>query len=305
MGLDAATARELLSALPDPLFVITESGRYGLAVGGNDDGHYHDGSHLAGCYLHDVLPRGKADWFMDQVRGTLDSGRMRTVEYALAGDDVAGLDKDRGPAGDIWFEGRIQPMSTLFEGERAVVWVARNITARSELEAELRRMSETDALTGVFNRRKLMEALRHRIAEFRRYGQPTTLILFDVDHFKRVNDTFGHGIGDRVLCDIAAICSTQLRDSDVLARIGGEEFAVLLSNTDLATGEEVAERLRTSIAEEVQYKLEQRVDVTISAGVAALCEGEESVDSVLKRGDNALYAAKHGGRNRVIVAAAA
>lgn len=305
VSLTAEIAREMLSALPDPLFVITESGRYGAVLGGNDEAFYHDGSHLTGRYLNEVLPQPKADWFLKQVRLTLEAGRLRSVEYALAGDDVDGLDKDRGPEGDLWFEGRIQPMSTLFDGERAVVWVARNITARSELEAELRRMSETDPLTGVYNRRKLMEELRRRVAEFRRYGQPSTLILFDVDHFKRVNDTFGHAAGDDVLRDITVTCGQQLRDVDVLARIGGEEFAVLLTNTTLETGQRVAERLRLSIATEVMKHYQAPVPVTISAGVTALQGSDESLDAVLKRCDEALYQAKRDGRNRIVVAEAA
>lgn len=305
VSLTAEIAREMLSALPDPLFVITESGRYAAVLGGNDEGFYHDGSHLAGRFLHEVLPRPKADWFLKQVRLTLEAGRLRSVEYALAGDDVDGLDKDRGPEGDLWFEGRIQPMRSLFEGERAVVWVARNITARSELEAKLRHMSETDALTGAYNRRKLMEELRRRVAEFRRYGRPSTLILFDVDHFKRVNDTFGHAAGDDVLCDITTTCSQQLRDVDVLARIGGEEFAVLLTNTNLETGQQVAERLRLTIATEVMKRFREPVPVTISAGVTALRGTDETLDTVLRRCDEALYQAKRDGRNRIVIADAA
>lgn len=299
MDLEVDLLREMALALPDPVFVLTESGRYAAIVGGGDAAWYNDGSHLKGLYLHDVLPDDKADWFLQQVRNTLKEDRLRTVEYVLAGDEVEGLDSQAGPVGPVRFEGRVQPLSVPYQGERAVVWVARNITRRHELEGELRRMSETDPLTGIFNRRKLVEQLEQRFRELRRYGRQTALIMFDIDHFKAINDRFGHGAGDDVLCRISSLCLEQLRDVDLFCRVGGEEFACLLPGTDLSGATPVAERLRRAISDNpVRCGLED-LDVTISAGVSAFSSIDPSAEDIIRRADDALYAAKRAGRNRV------
>lgn len=141
---------DMLSALPDPVFVLTESGRYAALIGGQDRQHYHDGAHLVDFSLYDVLPKAKADWFLEQINITLALNQLRIVEYGLAGTDVDGLDTQQGPEGEIWFEGRIQPLATPVNNERAVVWVACNITRRHQLEAQLQLLSETDELTGAY-----------------------------------------------------------------------------------------------------------------------------------------------------------
>ena len=293
--------QELVTALPDPVFILTESGRYAAVFGGTDPRYYHDGSGLVGYKLHDVLPQEKADWFLEQIQISLKEQCLHTIEYGLAGPDVEGLDIARGPNGEIWFEGRIQPLSAPVEGERAVVWVARNITERYQMEAELRRLIDTDALTGVFNRRKLLEELAERFREFRRYGKSLALAILDVDHFKTINDRFGHLVGDDVLRQISRVCEEQLRDVDILARFGGEEFAVLLPNTDVAGARLTAERLRQAVEQNVVQLSKGNYCVTISIGVSGLRAADKGVVDVLKRADDALYQAKRAGRNRVVV----
>lgn len=302
MELEVELLREMVVALPDPVFVLTENGRYAAIAGGRDSTWYHDGSHLAGLFLHDVMPAGKADWFLSEIRQTLAENRLRTVEYTLSGDEVEGLDMEAGPDGVIFFEGRIQPLPVPWKGERSVVWVARNITTRHELEGQLRRMSETDPLTGVYNRRKLVEQLQERFAEFRRYARPATLIMFDIDHFKRINDRFGHGAGDDVLCCIADICLEQLRDVDLFCRVGGEEFAALLPETDLDAATRVADRLREAVARHSVQCAQGDVSVTVSLGVAGFVATDALPEDVLRRADDALYQAKRAGRDRVIPA---
>jgi diguanylate cyclase (GGDEF)-like protein len=299
--LDTRLLKELVAALPDPVFIFTETGRYGLIVGGQDSTLYHEGSHLVGTRLHDVLPKDKADWFLEQIRIALEGDSVHTVEYALSGDDVQGLNSDEGPQGRLFFEGRIQPLSMDYKGERAVVWVARNITSRHALEEKLRRLSETDPLTGLFNRRKLMDRLEERFREFTRYGEDTALILFDADHFKRINDRYGHATGDDVLKRLGEVCAAQLRDVDLLCRIGGEEFAALLPKTDLSGAHWVADRLRL-VMEQLTVEEVQSTEITISVGVSEFASGDASVEDIIKRADDALYQAKREGRNRVCLA---
>lgn len=305
MNLDLELIREMVAALPDPVFVLTASGRYAALVGGSDPEFYHDGSHLVGLSLHQVLPQDKADWFLAQIRHSLQTNRLHTVEYGLGGTDVEGLDPEQGPSGEIWFEGRIQPLSGLIEGERAVVWVARNITRRHELETELRRMSELDELTGAYNRRRLFNDLAYRTSEFQRYGQPVALLMLDIDHFKRCNDLYGHLVGDKVLHQLAANCMRQLRKVDTFYRFGGEEFAALLPHSDETEAYRLAERLRQYIAQHSIDLEKEHLPVTISIGVSQVMAADSSFEEVIKRADAALYEAKRSGRNRVVLASAA
>jgi diguanylate cyclase (GGDEF)-like protein len=290
----------VIDALPDPVFILTESGRYAGIVGGKDTRFYHDGSVLVNHTLHEVLPREKADWFLDQIRQTLEEDRLRSVEYNLGGEEVEGLDTEQGPAGMLWFEGRIQPLTSLYGGERAVVWVARNITERYQLESRLRDLSEHDELTGLYNRRKLLDELNHRYGEFRRYQHQTSLLMIDVDNFKNINDNFGHLAGDQTLVHIARQCRIALRESDQLARYGGEEFAAILPNSDLCAAETVAERIRNLIASESKFPIEDVSGITVSIGVCQFHDTDSNEETILRRTDEALYRAKNAGRNRVI-----
>ncbi|MBA2882041.1 diguanylate cyclase (GGDEF)-like protein [Desulfosalsimonas propionicica] len=292
--------RAMVKALPDPVFVITESGHYLEIAGGKDPAYYHDGDDLKGLSLYNVMPKDKADWFLEQIRKTLAQNRLRTVQYTLSQKDVKGLEKAPGPDGDIHFEGRIQPLPVTLQGERTVVWSARNITSQHELEIKLQRMSETDALTGIFNRRKFLEQLNKCFRKFKRYDRPTALITFDIDHFKRINDSFGHSTGDKVLCRLTQNCTAQLRQVDSLYRIGGEEFAVLLPETNAENAYQQAERLR-QISEQLRMEDRESADkITISVGISEFADTDASIEDVMKRADACLYEAKRNGRNRVV-----
>lgn len=287
---------DMLTALPDPVFVLTESGRYAALIGGQDRQHYHNGTHLVDFTLYDALPVAKADWFLDQINITLVQNQLRIVEYGLAGSDVDGVNSQCGPEGEIWFEGRIQPLPMLVKGERAVVWVACNITRRHQLEAKLQRLSETDELTGAYNRRKLLDTLSLLLHFYKTRKTPAVVVLMDVDHFKSINDRFGHLDGDKVLRGIAKHAIAQLREGDLFARFGGEEFALLLPNTSLDSAEIIADRLRSSIAEGV-FLPGENLTVTVSLGLSLIQAKDHSIESILHRADDALYKAKHNGRN--------
>ncbi|MBS0014707.1 MAG: GGDEF domain-containing protein, partial [Desulfobacterales bacterium] len=246
------------------------------------------------------MPKDKANWFLEQIRETLEQNRLRTVQYTLSANEVKGLEKAPGPDGDIHFEGRIQPLPITLCGERAVVWSARNISSQHELEMKLQRLSETDALTGIFNRRKFLEQLDMCFRKCKRYNRPTALIIFDVDHFKQINDEFGHSAGDEVLCRLTKNCAAQLRQTDSLYRIGGEEFAVVLPETNAENAYQQAERLR-QISE--QLRMESRGSankITISVGISEIAGTDASIEDVMKRADACLYKAKENGRNCVV-----
>jgi two-component system cell cycle response regulator len=167
-------------------------------------------------------------------------------------------------------------------------------------------MALTDVLTGLFNRRYVMSHLDRLVARSGEQKKHFGLLMLDIDHFKRINDTYGHAGGDMILKEFAQRITRHLRSFDLAARIGGEEFVVVLPDIDLATATSVASRLCGIVADEPMHvggTGGQKVDVTVSVGVTIGGEVDEPVDALLKRADEALYRAKNSGRNRVEVEA--
>jgi two-component system, cell cycle response regulator len=162
-------------------------------------------------------------------------------------------------------------------------------------------MAIQDGMTGIHNKRFFTEFLEREIAVASRHGHPLTLVMFDVDHFKNVNDSHGHLAGDAVLKDLAGRIRPRIRREDLFARYGGEEFACVLPSTGLEGGIVFADHLRLIIAERPTLFDNLSIPFTISLGVTTLLRGESNVDAnaLIKRADEKLYAAKHGGRNRV------
>ncbi len=174
------------------------------------------------------------------------------------------------------------------------------LMCNDEFNSRLLKLVSTDPLTGLANRRQLMERGAEEIARARRFGHPITALMVDLDHFKVLNDTHGHAAGDRALIMVAATCLTTLRDIDLVARSGGEEFAILLPETGLAEGLDVAERLCRAIhGLTVPAGATAAVSISASIGVAELSQDDVALDQVLARADRALYRAKAQGRNRV------
>jgi diguanylate cyclase (GGDEF)-like protein len=177
-----------------------------------------------------------------------------------------------------------------------------------EVSAELDRLARTDALTGIANRRALFDLLGVEFRRSRRYGRELSVLMVDLDHFKNVNDRWGHPFGDYVLREIAGLISHSVRESDIIGRYGGEEFAVILPETDTERAVVVGEKLRRA-AETFEYRHEGTppageppVRITISVGVASLpVEEDQDEIELIGRADQALYEAKRTGRNRVTV----
>lgn len=288
----------ILSALPDPAFILTRSGRYAALFGGSDHRYYHDGSNLVGQSVFDVLAHDKAHWFVREIEKALSSGALHIVEYSLSGSDVRGLE-DVGPDHPIWFEGRVQALDFPVDEEDAVVWVASNITEKNAIEHQLRLQSETDPLTGIYNRRKLLDVLAVEFDLSAGSRTPTSLLMFDVDNFKAVNDARGHSVGDELLATIAAVCRRALRSGDVLARLGGDEFVVLMPGTTRLEGALIANNLRQAISLELQNALD--LCSTISGGLTEISRADTSIGDVLRRADDGLYQSKRNGRDQIAV----
>lgn len=182
----------------------------------------------------------------------------------------------------------------------SLLCTVQDISERKRMEAELRELAATDALTGLPNRRHFMLQLGSELARVQR--QPSlksALLMLDLDHFKLVNDTYGHGVGDAVLRHFAELAGNEMRKVDTLGRLGGEEFAILLPDTDLPGAQFVAERLRQRLEASAFLSKGQPVALTVSVGIGLIDPADHSVEAVLARCDQALYVAKRKGRNRV------
>jgi diguanylate cyclase (GGDEF)-like protein len=168
------------------------------------------------------------------------------------------------------------------------------------LNAELLRLARTDPLTGVSNRRHFLEQLTEEATRMRRYRHPAALFMLDLDHFKRLNDSFGHDAGDRALVETARTVRRTLRTHDLFGRLGGEEFAGFLPETELEEAVLVCERLRELIAAIDLHTIGARTSISASIGIIMFDPATDTVESAIKRADQAMYAAKQGGRNRVM-----
>ena len=173
------------------------------------------------------------------------------------------------------------------------------LTMVTTANRKLRRMATTDPLTGLFNRRHMTYLVEKELARYQRSGHPVAFLVFDIDHFKAINDQHGHEAGDRVLEKVASIIKAQLRTQDLIARWGGEEFLAVLPDTGLSSAQASAERVREALlAHDWLAKTGERIDITLSAGVSEF-RRDDDLNSAINRADRALYRSKEGGRNRV------
>ncbi|QPK64571.1 CHASE domain-containing protein [Methylomonas sp. LL1] len=180
-----------------------------------------------------------------------------------------------------------------------------DITQHKRMEEELWELATTDGLTGFFNRRHFLVRLQEEFNRMQRNAElESAVLMLDLDYFKRINDTHGHAAGDAVLKHFADIIRRQQRKIDVVGRLGGEEFAIILPDTDLSEARVFAERLRKTLADSPLRHQNIFLEVTVSIGIALLTAGSKNPDSVLSEADRALYSAKEGGRNRVVLSPA-
>jgi len=190
----------------------------------------------------------------------------------------------------------------LLESKKLLEHYSNNLEAIVEQRTEiLKWLAITDPLTGLYNRRYFMEQLEQEFKRSRRYERDISLLMIDIDFFKRINDTFGHQTGDLVLRKISSIIESQLRDADLAFRFGGEEFMVILPETALQDASNVAERMRTEIMHSYYHHDESEFNVTVSIGIISVkCNQVESIDSLIKKVDDNLYMAKRSGRNQIV-----
>ncbi len=309
----AALLEAIVETLPEPCFVLDREGRYIAVLGGLDHTRYDDGRPLIGKRMHDVLPIEVADRFLESVHEALDTGRVVHIEYTLSSDDVEGVKSYVDVPDHLWFEGHIAAMPSTSGRLDMAVWMVFNVTDRRDAmqrlelqqhvmqaqQLELERLARTDPLTELLNRRSFFAEAERELEWVRRTGQPAAMIVFDLDRFKVVNDTLGHAAGDAALFALAERLRAERRANDVIGRLGGEEFALVVRGADLTAGKRTAERIRAALAALEVVHNGATIPITASFGVAELCPTDEQPDAAVRRADAAMFVAKRLGRNRV------
>jgi len=205
---------------------------------------------------------------------------------------------------EFWIDTHIVPLRDAHGRVTHFATIGRDLSATKRLQQELQSMASTDPLTGLLNRRRFLEQAGTEFLRSQRYLHELAAVMLDIDHFKAINDTHGHFVGDQVLIALSRAAENLLRDIDILCRWGGEEYVILMPETPLAGAAILAERLREVLARLAVDTTAGTVRFTVSAGVAARCECDTRITDILQRADTALYAAKQHGRNRIQVLAA-
>ncbi len=221
-----------------------------------------------------------------------------TFEHLLNGESIIGFEnrclcKDGSVKWLAW--------SSYPDPEKQQVFsTVRDITNRKRMEEELLLLATTDPLTGASNRRHFIEQATFELQRSRRYGSQMAIIMLDIDHFKKINDNYGHSVGDEVLKRLVDCCHQELRTTDIFGRFGGEEFAAILVETDKKSTIKICERLLQEIAKLRIRTAQEHVSVTVSLGFTMHSADDVSIDPLLKRADDALYKAKNFGRNQIV-----
>ena len=193
-------------------------------------------------------------------------------------------------------------LTLTYEGQPAVLGWFYDVTQQTLAEQQLELLARTDALTGLHNRRSFMEIAETELSRATRHGGQLAILMLDIDHFKSINDTHGHRVGDTVLQAFGALCQRTLRPYDTMGRVGGEEFAVVLPQASRDQASIVSERIR-QLVERTQLSQERGLPLhfTVSIGVTGPADSTTNIDTLLNQADSALYEAKRAGRNQVAV----
>lgn len=292
---------DLTEGLPseERLQAILEQSPIGVSVSRREDGKIvfvnTRFAELIGLKREDLIGRQARDYYLDRNQ------RERVIERLRTYGSVTNMEVQfrRADGSSFW---------TLFTVNQAVIqgvqvnlaWIY-DYTDRRNMEEALRDMASRDPLTGIYNRRSFMELARSQLARAHRFNEPMSVFVLDVDHFKRINDSYGHATGDDALRMVAGGCQAILREYDILGRLGGEEFVVVLPGATAEESRVVAERVRRHLSRMAIPGPEGRFHLTSSIGISALDGAYDTLEKAIHRADLALYRAKREGRNRVVV----
>ena len=285
--------RTIVGTIPDLVWLKDDQGRYLFCNETFERFFGAQEANIIGKTDYDFVSPELAELFCSYDRKVMLTGKQSVNEECVtfvADQHVALLETIKTPLQDA--QGNLI----------GILGIARDISEHKKLQEKLQHQAITDELTGIYNRRHFMFRAEEEVQRMRRYGGTGSLLVLDLDGFKQVNDVFGHPVGDTVLQSVTEICLQTLRCNDLFGRIGGEEFAILLMETDDERAKQVAERVRENIESAVLFlQGDQALTLSVSIGVAIYNSPDDTLVQLISRADNALYAAKNAGRNRVVV----
>lgn len=283
---------DLIENSPAATFIKNREGRYLLVN--------HRYEQVTGLQRSQILGKSDRDLVPAEV-----AERYRTIDEQVmrSGSPLEAEEVFKSAQGDTHFLTIKFPTRNEAGEINGICGIATDISELKRTQQQLERLSQSDELTGLVNRRHFISVARHEITRCQRYGGDLSVLMLDIDHFKKINDGYGHPAGDKVLARIGTLFRSMLRDSDIAARMGGEEFAILLPHTSAEHALLVGERIRTGVAATtIDVGQGKTLRCTLSVGVATLHGKGADLEQMLHAADQALYAAKHGGRNRVCCA---
>ncbi|WP_434516802.1 diguanylate cyclase [Dechloromonas sp. ARDL1] len=283
---------DVIENSPAATYVKNREGRYLLVNRMHEEVTGMSRAQTLGKTDAEIFPTSAADAYRRVDQEVMTTGRTVEAEETL-------VDK----RGEACFLSIKFPTRNTAGEITGICGISTDITQIKHYQRELERLSRFDDLTNLYNRRHFVTLARHELSRSKRYGGKLSVMMVDIDHFKRVNDNHGHKTGDIVLATIAGQIRQALRDTDIAGRLGGEEFSIILPETELGNAILVAERLRQQVAASaIEIGNGNTLNCTLSIGVADLGDEAEDVEKLLHRADLALYEAKNNGRNRVVSA---
>ncbi len=276
----------LLNAIPDLVFMLDEQGKYIEIIAGDETDLFLPLSELKNKYLHDIMPRSEADMFLGMISRAINDNTLQLTKYQMQVQSGARV-----------FEGRVVPTGLKVQEYHTVLFLARDVTELDQTHEKLEHIATHDALTDLPNRVMMHKRLQQAISRAIRQESSAALMLMDLDHFKNINDSLGHSIGDSVLSEISQRLQKVSRVEDSVFRLGGDEFILLIEDLDDSdNAARIAGHILKIFKDPVRTD-NMELEVTGSIGITMIPEDGEDSESLLRQADNAMYAAKESGRN--------
>lgn len=296
--------REQLSAIskvmPDRHFLVDEKGTVLNNFGNAHSELFYGVDNIDQRSVFEFASPDTAAEIQDALDKFLRENRVVTIEVSQMLSEIIKFAPEAvGPEERQWFEIMISPVELKIDEKRTAICSIRNITKRKIMEEQLQKLAATDPLTSLYNRRHIMAQLQHCYERYLRYGTHTTILMLDIDLFKQVNDTFGHDVGDLVLIELSSFLKKKLRKLDIIGRLGGEEFLIIMPDSSLAEVESLSNRLITGVSELKIPVNDLSLSFTVSGGLSEITSLDSCVDDFLKRADKGLYHSKENGRNQI------
>jgi len=278
----------IANAMPDPIFVMSESGVYLDVIGGKERRLYADAHPLIGKNYTDVLPETMAERFTKVVKKAIASGQLQEIEYQLADTQVAGIEPN-APHSDQWYEARVYPLDSDAYQTPAAIWLAINITQRKHMEEQIEQLSSKDPLTGLYNRDFFLELVDEELKKAKTNQKPLALAKINLDCFKRITDGYGHETGDKAILTAARSIEQVVGELGYLGRLSCDQFMLLLPEVKGVDAFRITKLAQEKLsAQTIRLTDQAHTCLTSHAGITELREANEDAQALAQRVNQAI-----------------